>query len=100
MEVHPSYDFPSHIWNNLPKEEQDKIREERSKHKANKRVTSTVQAILNESNLDARLIISAMTEATRARNVSQTRSGTGGGNGNGGPSANSNPLKKVYCRFF
>ena len=34
MEVHPSYDFPSHIWNNLPKEEQDKIKEERSKHKA------------------------------------------------------------------
>ena len=74
----------------MPKEEQDKIREERSKHKANKRVTSTIEAIMNESNLDARLIISAMTEATRARNVSQTRSGSGGGNSNGCPSASSN----------
>ena len=90
IEVHPSYDFPSHIWNNLPKGEQDKIRQERSKHKTNKRVASTVEAIINESNLDARSIISAMTDATRARNVSQTKSGTGGGNGNGSPSANSN----------
>ena len=90
IEVHPSYDFPSHIWNNLPKGEQDKIRQERLKHKTSKCVASTVEAIMNESNLDARSIISAMTDATRARNVSQTKSGTGSGDGNGSPSANSN----------
>ena len=84
IEIHPSYDFPSHIWMNIPREEQDRIRGERQKHKSNKRVTSAVSSLISNSNLDAESIISAVTEATRNRSIAQvtTNNGVVGGNNN------------------
>ena len=89
IEVHPSYDFPNHIWNNLPRQEQDKVRESRAKHKSNKRITSAVGTMINESNLDAQSIISTITEAARTRNVSQATIDPGDGNNNGSNDSNS-----------
>ena len=71
IEIHPSYDFPGHIWANIPREEQDKIREERERHKSNKRVTSAVSTLISNSDLDAESVISALTEAARNRTISQ-----------------------------
>jgi len=84
IEIHPSYDFPSHIWMNIPREEQDRIKGERQKHKSNKRVTSAVSSLISNSNLDAESIISAVTEATRNRSIAQvtTNNGVVGGNNN------------------
>lgn len=71
IEIHPSYDFPGHIWNNIPRGDQEKRREARQKYKSNKRVTSAVSLLINNSNLDTKSVVSVVTEATRNKAVSQ-----------------------------
>jgi hypothetical protein len=70
IEVHPSYKFPQHIWDDLPTSEQDRIHEERSQYKRNRANNNPRQVgQLRNDNYDANSIVSTMTNNTNNGNA-------------------------------
>jgi hypothetical protein len=85
IEVHPSYKFPQHIWDDLPTAEQDKIHNERAQYKRNRteNINRQAQQIRNAPN-DNSSIVSGMTQGTNAGNNQGNQQQNDGGSIMGG----------------